>query len=132
VVGFVPRSLLPGSLADRTSLQPLTSRYTTLRHALPAGSEVVVQTQVMQYLVPAEGMHVLSTTAAVFVPDAEARRRATRAILSPDTDPALRARLIRQYHVAGVFCSLRSCRKLFKGTKITVEGWTLVRLDAPN
>jgi hypothetical protein len=128
--GFVPRRLLPGSLADKSALQPLTSRYTELRHALPAGSEVVVQITVMQEVAPAYGLRVLSTSASAFVPDAGERRQASNAILSVKTDPARRARLIRQYHVAGVLCATRSCRQLFDGAEVAVDDWTLVRLDA--
>jgi hypothetical protein len=128
--GFIPYRLLPTSLQKNSALQPLTSRYTELGKALPAGSVVVVQSPLMEEVAPAYGLHVLSTSASAFVPDAAERRQASDAILSPATDPAQRARLTQQYRVAGVLCANRACRRLFNGAEIAVARWTLVRLDA--
>jgi len=130
VASFVPRPLLPQSLRERTSLQPLTSRYQALSSALPRGSVIVVETYVMEWVAPARGLYILATSASAFVPDANARRRASNEILSPRTDPAVRDKLIAQYSVRAVLCATPRCRAQFDGPRTKVDNWTLISLDS--
>jgi hypothetical protein len=112
-------------------LQPLTARYSELTGSLPPGSVVAVETSVMEEVAPAHGLYVLATGAAAFVPDADARMRASKAILAPGTDPAVRNALIARYNVRAVLCATARCRAEFDGTKTRAENWTLISLDAP-
>jgi hypothetical protein len=129
VVSFVPRPLLPESLRERTSLQPLTSRYHALTGALPPGSVIVVEQYVMEWVAPAHGLYVLATSASAFVPDADARRRASNQILAARTDPATRAALVAEYKVRAVLCATNRCRSRFDGPRTRVDNWTLISLD---
>jgi hypothetical protein len=125
---MVPRHPVVDVLRDDDLLVPLTSRYSELHDALPRGSVVVAQLPVMEEVLPAYGYYVLSTGASVFVPDADARAQATKAILAPETSPARRQALVDRYDVRAVLCATRSCQTLFDGAATRVDPWTLVRV----
>jgi hypothetical protein len=131
LASMVPRPLLPGSLRDRSELQPITAPYGELGTALRRGSTVVVESQYMQGLVAAHGYRPLSVEGmAAFVPDADERSAASREILDPDTPPARRDELLAKYRVAGAMCKTDRCLRLFPGTRIDFDGETLVRVNA--
>jgi hypothetical protein len=126
---MIPHRLLPTTLRDKSSLQPLTSQYRGLRGDLPTGTIVVVEQSLMQEVAPAHGLYVLATSADVFVKDRAARQRASNVILSSKTKPAIRARLLHRYHVGGVICATQRCRNLFPEFRTRrVEGWTVIDL----
>jgi alpha-1,6-mannosyltransferase len=132
VTGFasmVPRTLLPASLADRASLQPITTPHRALDGALPERSVVVVPTREMEQLVAAYGYRPLSVHVAdAFVSDADERRAVSREILDPATSAGRRQELLDKYDVAGVVCTDAECTELFDGTDVKAGGLTLVQL----
>ena len=123
-----PRALLPDSMKNRAELQPITSHYGALDHAFPPGSVIVVETSAMEEPVVGHGLHPLSVEGAdAFVPDADERNAASREILDPKTSGARRRELILKYRVAGALCEDQTCNRLFTGSRLRVEGFTLVR-----
>ena len=87
---------------------------------------------VLEEIAAAHGIRPLSVGwAGAFVGDADERLRASRAILRPSTSAAGRRELIAKYHVAGALCETTSCRRIFAGPTLDVDGLTLVRLKSP-
>jgi len=131
LVRTIPRALLPGSLRDRTSLQPITHSFGGLDGALEPGSIVVAETLPLRILAPAYGLGVVAPGRPTpFVDDVRARQTAAFEFLSPDTSDDRRRAIAQQYGVDGVLCASQTCRETFADDDVVAQGpgWTLFRL----
>ena len=131
LVRTIPRALLPGSLRDRTSLQPITHSFGGLDGALEPGSIVVAETLPLRIVAPAYGLGVVAPGRPTpFVDDVRARQTAAFEFLSPDTSDDRRRAIAQQYGVDGVLCASQTCRETFADDDVVAQGpgWTLFRL----
>ena len=128
----VPRALLPASVHDRSSLQPITNQYEGLDHALAPGSVVVVEPgSGLSLIAPAFDLPVVAPVyPSAFVKDVKKREQDTRDFVNPATSDAHRRELIAEYDIEAVFCATEACRLLFADGDVVAQGpgWTLFRL----
>jgi hypothetical protein len=133
LVRVVPVALLPDSLRDRNSLQPITDPYGGLVHALPAGTVVVAENGDLATVGAAYGIGALQPGRPTpFVDDLGARRRAAREILDPSTPAARRREVAARYDVRGGLCADAACVTTLTardvGGEVIASGpsWTLI------
>ena len=127
---MVPRALLPGSLRERSALQPSGAPYASLAGALPSGSVIVAPTKLAAVATAYRYDVVAPGYPSAFVADIDARRRDASAFLDPTTPDDERATITERYGVDAVLCGSDACRRAFTDGAVVRHGpgWTLIRL----